>query len=202
MQESRENTNYWGKKEVTKEKCIEITRKHRKLIMDIFNIFSNKLKELWKNHDKDKETPENLEKYTYLLNHRWEKEAKDERKKIHNHNNTHHVEWFLECDEPKLQNLIEMVCDNLATALARNAKYEDIFEENKNRYMQKWLPENLAIICTNTFIDLRNTIHENREKRKSFSTLIPQIITTLKRFIKNFLNANHLLSKNTQNIIK
>jgi hypothetical protein len=28
--------------------------------------------------------------------------------------------------------------------------------------MKKWLPENLAIICTNTFIDLWNTVHENK----------------------------------------
>jgi hypothetical protein len=43
----------------------------------------------------------------------------------------------LECDEPKLQHLVEMVCDNVATAIARNAKYENIFEENKERYMKK-----------------------------------------------------------------
>jgi hypothetical protein len=31
-----------------------------------------------------------------------------------------------------------MVCDNVATAIARDAKYEkDIFEENKERYMKK-----------------------------------------------------------------
>jgi hypothetical protein len=28
--------------------------------------------------------------------------------------------------------------------------------------MKKWLPENLAIIYTNTFIDLWNTVHENK----------------------------------------
>jgi hypothetical protein len=43
----------------------------------------------------------------------------------------------LEYDEPKLQHLVEMVCDNVATAIARNAEYEDIFEENKKRYMKK-----------------------------------------------------------------
>jgi hypothetical protein len=43
----------------------------------------------------------------------------------------------LECDEPKLQYLVEMVCDNVATAIARDAEYENIFEENKQRYMEK-----------------------------------------------------------------
>ena len=55
-----------------------------------------------------------------------------------------------------------MICDQVAAAIARNAKYEDIYKENKERYMKKWLPENLAIICTNTFIDLWNTVHENK----------------------------------------
>ena len=130
--------------------------------MNIMRIFSDKLKNLWKEHDRDKETTGNLERYTYLLNHPWEKKARDEWKEIHNYNNTHHVEWFLECDKPELQHLVEMVCDNVATAVARNAKYEDIFEENKNRYMQKWLPENLAIICANTFVDLWDTVHDNK----------------------------------------
>jgi hypothetical protein len=43
----------------------------------------------------------------------------------------------LECDKPKLQYLVEMVCDNVATAIARDAKYMDIFEENKQRYIKK-----------------------------------------------------------------
>ena len=159
MRKYPENTNNI---EYTQEKCIEITRQHRRFVMDIMDIFYYKLKILWKNHDKDKETPKNLKKYTYLLNHPNEKEINRERKRIHNHNNTHHVEWFLECDEPKLQDLIEMVCDNVATAIARDAKYEDIFEENKERYIKKWLPEKLAIICTNTFIDLWNTVHDNK----------------------------------------
>jgi hypothetical protein len=50
----------------------------------------------------------------------------------------------------------------VATAIARDAKYENIFEENKERYMQKWLPEKLATICANTFVDLWNTIHEDK----------------------------------------
>ncbi len=149
-------------KEYSQEECKERTRAHRESVIGIMGIFYSKLKKLWKDHDKDKEIPENLEKYTYLLNHPWEKTAKDEWKKIHNHSNTHHVEWFLECDNPKLQYLVEMVCDNVATALARNAKYVDVFEENKQRYMQKWLSERLATICANTFVDLRNTAHEDK----------------------------------------
>ncbi len=158
MRDYPENTN----NEYTIKECAKITKIHRKYVMDVMNVFYHKLKDLWKKHDKDKEIPENLEKYTYLLNHPWKKSAKDEWKKIHNHNNTHHVEWFLECDEPKLQYLVEMVCDNVATAIARDAKYEKIFEENKERYMQKWLPEKLATICANTFVDLWNTIHEDK----------------------------------------
>ncbi len=153
---------YPKNKEYTLKDCKEMTIKHRKSIMDIMDVFYRKLKNLWENHDKDKEIPENLEKYTYLLNHRQKKEADDEWKRIHNHRNTHHVEWFMECSAPKLQYLAEMVCDNVATAIARNADYEDIFAENKEWYMKKWLPENLAIICTNTFIDLWNTINENK----------------------------------------
>ncbi len=151
-------------KEYSQEECLEITKQHRKSVMNIMDIFCRKLKVLWKNHDKDKETPKNLEKYTYLLNHPNEREINIEWKKIHNHNNTHHVEWFLECDDPKLQQLVEMVCDHVAAAMARDAKYEDIYEEHKKRYMKKWLPENLAIICTNTFIDLRNSVHENKQQ--------------------------------------
>lgn len=147
-------------KQYSLEECKKITLKHRKSVIDTLNIFYRKLKNLWENHDKDKEIPENLEKYTYLLNHPWNEKAHKEWKEIHNYNNTHHVEWFLECNEPKLQHLVEMVCDNVATAIARDAKYENIFEENKKRYIQKWLPENLAIICTNTFVDLWNTMHD------------------------------------------
>ena len=149
-------------KDYTQKECKEITRVHRKSVMDIMDIFYSKLKDLWKNHDRDKETPTNLEKYTYLLNHPDEKAINKERKKIHNHNNTHHVEWFLACEEPKLQYLVEMICDHVASAIARNAKYKDIYEEHKERYIKKWLPENLAIICTNTFIDLWNTVHEDK----------------------------------------
>ena len=126
------------------------------------NIFANKLKKLWNKHDKDKYVPKNLEIYTHLLNNPWNEDLHKERKKIHNHNNTHHVEWFLECNKPKLQYLVEMVCDNVATAIAREAKYKDIFRENKERYIQKWLPENLATICANTFVDLRNTMHNEK----------------------------------------
>jgi hypothetical protein len=43
----------------------------------------------------------------------------------------------LDCKEPKLQDLVEMVSDNVATARARDAKYMDIFEENKKRYIKK-----------------------------------------------------------------
>lgn len=151
-------------KEYSQEECIEITKQHRKDVINIMDIFSHKLKVLWMNHDKDKETPGNLEKYTYLLNHPNEKEINHEWKRIHNHNNTHHVEWFLECNEPKLQQLVEMICDHVAAAMARNAEYEDIYEEQKKRYMKKWLPENLAKICTNTFIDLWNSVHESKEE--------------------------------------
>lgn len=153
---SRETPNYW---KITEEECLEITRQHRETVLKIMRIFSDKLLESWREHDKDKENPENLDLYTRSLNNPWEKETKEAWKRLHNHNNTHHVEWFLECDKPKLQDLVEMVCDNVATAIARNAKYEDIFEENKKRYMQKWLPENLATICTNTFIDLWDSMH-------------------------------------------
>lgn len=149
-------------KEYTLEECKEITIKHRNSVMNIMNSFYSKLKKLWENHDKDKETPENLKIYTHLLNNPGNEEIHKERKKIHNYNNTHHVEWFLECDEPKLQHLVEMVCDNVATAIAREAKYENIFEENKERYMKKWLPEKLATICANTFVDLWNTMHEEK----------------------------------------
>ena len=148
----------------TQKDCLEITKKHRNTVMHIMNIFCDKVKNLWKNHDKDKETPENLEKYTYLLNHQQEKEINEEWRQIHNHNNTHHIEWFLNCKEPKLQYLVEMVCDQVAAAMARNAKYNDIFQDHKRRYMEKWLSEDLAIICANTFVDLRNSMHENTEK--------------------------------------
>lgn len=151
-------------KEYSQEECLEITKQHRESIINIMDIFWLELKILWKNHDKDKEIPENLKLYTYLLNHPNEKEINRKRKKIHNHNNTHHVEWFLACGEPKLQYLVEMVCDNVATALARNAEYENIYEENKLRYMKKWLPENLAIMCTNTFIDLWNIVQRNKKQ--------------------------------------
>lgn len=163
MHTSRVNSDYWNNEEYTQEACIEITRKHRKSVMDIMKIFCKQIKSLWANHDKDKEIPENLEKYTYLLNHPGEKLINEEWKKIHNHNNTHHVEWFLACEEPKLQHLVEMICDQVAAAVARDAKYDDIFEEHKKRYMKKWLPENLAIICTNTFIDLWKSVHENKQ---------------------------------------
>jgi hypothetical protein len=43
----------------------------------------------------------------------------------------------LKCDEPKLEYLVEMVCDNVAKAIARDAKYKDIFHENKERYISK-----------------------------------------------------------------
>lgn len=135
------------------------TEQYKKLAI---NIFANKLKKLWDKHDKDKYTPKNLELYTHLLNNPWNEDLHKERKKIHNHSNTHHVEWFLECNEPKLEYLVEMVCDNVATAIARNAKYKNIFRENKERYIQKWLPKNLATICANTFVDLWNTIHEEK----------------------------------------
>ena len=141
MRKYSETTPYWKNKEYSQKECKEITRKHRKKVMEIMNIFCRKVKNLWKNHDKDKEIPENLELYTYLLNHPHEEEINNVRKRIHNHNNTHHVEWFLAHDKPKLQHLVEMVCDHVAAALARNAEYEDVYEENKQRYMKKWLPE-------------------------------------------------------------
>ena len=76
----------------------------------------------------------------------------------------HHVEWFLACEEPKLQYLVEMVCDNVATAIARDAKYtKDIFEENKERYIKKWFSEKVAVICANTFVDLWKSVHENKQ---------------------------------------
>ena len=153
-------------KEYSQEEYRQITISHRKSVMDVMDIFYNKLKILWENHDKDKETPENLEKYTYLLNRPDERAINKEWKRIHNHNNTHHVEWFLECEEPKLQYLVEMVCDNVATAIARNAKYMDIFEENKERYIKKWLPEKVAVICANTFVDLWNSMRKKSDKER------------------------------------
>jgi hypothetical protein len=30
-----------------------------------------------------------------------------------------------------------MICDQVAAAVARDAKYDDIFEEHKKRYMKK-----------------------------------------------------------------
>ena len=148
----------------TTERCLEITRKHRNIVLNIMKVFCDKVKYLWKNHDKDKEIPENLQKYTYLLNHQQEPEINEEWRQIHNCNNTHHIEWFLNCKEPKLQYLVEMVCDQVAAAIARDAKYNDIFEDHKKRYMKKWLSEELAIICAHTFVDLRNSVHENTEK--------------------------------------
>lgn len=153
--------NKRNNRELSEKKSVEIAKIHGKTVMDIMDIFCRKVKSLWKKHDKDKETPENLVIYTYLRNNPWDETAREIRKERHN-NNPHHVEWFMSCNRPKLQYLVEMVCDNLATAIERNAKYEDIFEDNKNRYMQKWLPENLAIICTNTFIDLWDSMHNNK----------------------------------------
>ena len=86
----------------TTERCLEITRKHRNIVLNIMKVFCDKVKNLWKKHDKDKETLENLEKYTYLLNHQQEPEINEEWRQIHNCNNTHHIEWFLNCKEPKL----------------------------------------------------------------------------------------------------
>lgn len=160
--QSRVTTDYWHNKKYTQEECISITKKHREKVMEIMKDFYRDLKESWKEHDKDKEIPENLKKYTYLLNHPQEKEINKEWKKIHNHNNTHHVEWFLECERPTLQHLVEMVCDQVAAAVARDAKYDDIYEENKKRYIKKWLPKNLATICTNTFVDLWDNVHKNK----------------------------------------
>ncbi len=153
-------------KEYSQEECKETTKAHRKSVMKIMDIFCSKVKELWKEHDKDKETPENLERYTYLLNHPNERAINKEWKKIHNHNNTHHVEWFLECEEPKLQYLVEMVCDNVATAIARDAKYMNIFEENKQRYIKKWFSEKVAVICANTFVDLWNSMREKSNEER------------------------------------
>lgn len=149
-------------KKYDKEKCLDIIKKHRKTVQNIMDVFFKKVKTLWENHDKDKEIPENLEKYTYLLNHQEEKEINEEWKAIHNENNTHHIEWFLACKEPKLQYLVEMVCDQVSAAIARDAKFNNIFEDHKRRYMQKWLSEELAIICANTFVDLRNSMHESK----------------------------------------
>jgi hypothetical protein len=39
----------------------------------------------------------------------------------------------------------------------------DIFEENKKRYIKKWLPEKVAVICANTFVDLWESVHENKQ---------------------------------------
>ncbi len=150
-------------KEYSQEECREITKAHRKSVMKIMGIFCGKLKNLWRNHDKDKETPENLEKYTYLLNHPQEKEINEEWKKIHNHNNTHHVEWFLACERPTLQHLVEMTCDEVAAAIGRDAKYDDIYEENKKRYIEKWLSKEIAVICANTFVSLWNAVHEDKQ---------------------------------------
>ena len=156
------DSSYNTEKVYTQKDCLEITKKHRKTVMGIMKVFCDKVKNLWKNHDKDKEIPENLEKYTYLLNHQDESEINEEWKAIHNKNNTHHIEWFLACPEPKLQYLVEMVCDQVSAAIARDAKFNNIFEDHKRRYMQKWLSEELATICANTFVDLRNSMHENK----------------------------------------
>ena len=137
--------------------CKGITHKQYKSL--VMEVFLNKLNKLWEDHDKDKETLPNLEIYTRLLNTPKDKHLHKEWTETHNYNNTHHVEWFLKCKKPKLQYLVEMVCDNVASAMTRNAKYKDIFHENKERYISKWLPESLAEICTNTFVDLWNTIH-------------------------------------------
>lgn len=150
-----------NKKSLEKE-SVEITEIHEKTVMDIMDIFCRKVKNLWRKHDKDKETPKNLEIYKDLLNHPDNEEIKKNREEIHNLKRPHHVEWFLACSNPKLQYLVEMICDNVAAAIARNAEYKDIYEEHKERYMQKWLPENLAIICTNTFIDLWESLHERK----------------------------------------
>ena len=156
------DSSYNTEKVYTQKDCLEITKKHRKTVMNIMKVFCDKVKNLWKNHDKDKEIPENLEKYTYLLNHQDEEQINEEWKQIHNHNNTHHIEWFLACSEPKLQYLVEMVCDQVSAAIARDAKFNNIFEDHKRRYMQKWLSEELSTICANTFVDLRNSMHENK----------------------------------------
>lgn len=158
--------------------------------------FLNKLENLWENHDKDKETPDNLKIYTHLLNNLWDKKLQEKWKRIHNHNNTHHVEWFLRCKKPKLQYLVEMVCDNVATAIARDAKYGNIFEENKKRYINKWLSESLAEVCANTFVDLWNTMHL-KKRNKKFSRLWALRINRL-----NLHFANQRLSKITKNSIK
>lgn len=158
---TRENTNYWKDHEITQEECLQITKIHRALVLKAMHKLFWITEDLWKKHDKDKEISKNLEEYTYLLNHPWDEDAHKKRKELHNYNNPHHVEWFMACDRPNIQFLIEMVCDNVATAIARNAKYENIFEENKERYMQKWFSENIAVICTNTFIDIRNSFKQN-----------------------------------------
>lgn len=160
--QSRVTTDYWNNKEYTQKECLALTKKHRKTVKDMMDIFCRDLKQLWEEHDKDKEKPKNLKKYTYLLNHPQEKEINEEWKKIHNHNNTHHVEWFLACERPTLQHLVEMTCDEVAAAIGRDAKYDDIYEENKKRYIEKWLSKDLATICTNTFIDLWNSAHKNK----------------------------------------
>lgn len=145
-----------------KEKCLNIIKKHRESVQNIMEVFFKKVRTLWKNHDKDKETLENLEKYTYLLNHQYEREINEEWQTIHNKNKTHHIEWFLASKEPKLQYLVEMVCDQVSAAIARDAKFNNIFEDHKRRYMQKWLSEELATICANTFVDLWDSMHENK----------------------------------------
>ena len=144
----------------TKEECLIIIREHRKSVMNVMNIFNQKLLKLWEKHDKDKEVPPgNLILYTRLLNNPSDKEAAKEWTNTHN-STPHHVEWFLKCQKPILQYLVEMVCDNVVSAIERDAKYNNIFEENKNRYIKKWLPENLAEICAHTFVDLRDSLHK------------------------------------------
>ena len=153
MRKYPEHTN-----KITQEECLEITKKHRALVIKAMHKLFWITENLWKEHDKDKENPKKLKLYTNLLNNPWDENIHKERKEAHNYDNPHHVEWFMICDNPNIQYLIEMVCDNVATAIARNAKYEDIFEENKEWYVQKWLPEKLATICANTLVDLRNTM--------------------------------------------
>ena len=162
MRKNKSELYPWKRDNYTTDECLKITKEHRNTVMRTMNIFCNKVKNLWRKHDKDKEIPKNLEKYTYLLNHQQEQEINKEWRELHNYKNTHHIEWFLNCKEPKLQYLVEMVCDQVSAAIARNAKYNDIFDDHKKRYMEKWLSEDLAIICANTFVDLWNSMHETK----------------------------------------
>ena len=147
--------------EYDKNSAINMIGSHKGKVIQNWQVFSEILFKNLQRHDNDKLVPSNLEKYTNLLNDLSNPEKDAERTEIHNKNNKHHIEWFikwLDKNWSDLFDLSEMICDQVAAAIARNAEFDDIFEQNKNWYMKKWMPEPLAIICANTFTKLRNKL--------------------------------------------